>query len=183
MKNDIWSKNVGTIAIAFGLIALAIYMVMINITLAHIESITGLAPFDMRPTGYGTVDAVALLDALGKDGRDYYVTHQIPLDMIYPAMLAISLASAMFWFGQAAPHSYFVRAGIVISIGAALCDYCENLGIISMIWMWPTLPEFLVYAASIATIAKSVLTTLAVFFLLLVAFRWGRIRRPLKRFV
>ena len=61
----------GQQAVVFGIAAAGIYLVMINITLEHIQLLSGLRPFDMRPGGYSTEQAYALLDALGIDGRQY----------------------------------------------------------------------------------------------------------------
>jgi hypothetical protein len=137
---------------------------MITVTLAHIQSVSGQVPFDMRPLGYGPQDAVALLEGLGAEGRNYYLSHQILLDTAYPALLALTLVSVMRWFGKSIPSHRFVRMGIVLSVGAALCDYSENLCIVAMILSWPDLSASLVYVSSVATIAKSVLTTAAVMF-------------------
>jgi hypothetical protein len=43
------------------------------------------------PMGYDESYARHLLDRLGEQGRRYYLTRQIPLDAIYPALLAIWL--------------------------------------------------------------------------------------------
>ncbi|MEJ6477910.1 MAG: hypothetical protein QNL92_04435, partial [Octadecabacter sp.] len=157
-----------------GLIGTLIYLLMINVTLAQIESIAGQLPFDMRPFGYGPTDAISLLGALGVEGRVYYLTHQIPLDTLYPAMLALTLVAAICWFGQRMPNSKLVGLGIILSVGAALCDYAENLGIMAMILSWPDISIPLVYAASTATIFKSALTSLAVLLALLIGFNWAR---------
>jgi hypothetical protein len=174
MMNRVFSRRAGVSAVFFGLIGTLIYLLMINVTLAQIESIAGQLPFDMRPFGYGPTDAISLLGALGVDGRGYYLTHQIPLDTLYPAMLALTLIAAMCWFGQRIPNSKLVGLGIILSVGAALCDYAENLGIMAMILSWPDVSIPLVYAASTATIFKSALTSLAALLALLIGFNWAR---------
>ncbi|MEP3346214.1 MAG: hypothetical protein ABJN34_00420 [Litoreibacter sp.] len=68
------------------------------------------------------------------------------------------------------PAHRFVRLGIILSVGAALCDYVENLGITAMILSSPNLSASLVHASSIATIAKSGLTTIAVIVTILIGF-------------
>ena len=161
-------------AIIFGLAGVAIYALMINVTLAHIEALAGQAPFDMRPFGYGPQDAAQLLDALGEEGRTYYLTRQIPLDTIYPALLAMTLVSAICWFGMRLPNRKLVLAGIAFSVGAAFFDYAENLGVAVMILSWPDLSHALVYATSAASIAKSCLTTAAILTALFLGANWMR---------
>lgn len=175
MTNRIVPKHIGMIAVGSGMIATLIYLLMINVTLAHIEMVSGHVPFDMRPFGYGPTEATTLLEALGVEGRKYYLSHQITLDTLYPAMLALTLIATICWFGQRIPNTRLLRFGIVLSIGSALFDYVENLGIVAMIWSWPEVSVPLVYAVSTATILKSVSTTVAVLFLLLVGFIWTRL--------
>lgn len=170
------ARRFGMAAIAFFLAGASIYALMINVTLAHIETVSSHVPFDMRPFGYDPSEARALLDALGEDGRIYYLTRQIPLDTVYPALLAMALVSALRFFASHMPGSGLVRAGIALSVGAALFDYAENLGIVAMILRWPGVSDAVVHAASVASIAKSGLTTAAVATALLVAVGW--LHRP-----
>jgi hypothetical protein len=173
MIDKIWTRYAGRMAVCTGIIGAAIYLIMITVTLAHIEAVSGHVPFDMRPFGYNGQDASALLDQLGFAGRQYYLQRQIPLDTLYPALLALTLVFAMRWFGNRIASDRFVRVGIILSVGAALCDYVENLGIVAMIWSWPNLSDAMVYASSAATIGKSVLTTAAVICLMLIGVLWA----------
>jgi membrane-bound metal-dependent hydrolase YbcI (DUF457 family) len=128
----------------------------------------------MRPRGYSPQDAALLLESLGAEGRKYYLSHQIPLDMAYPALLALTLIATICWFGQRIPKNRLVRIGVFLSVGSALFDYAENLGIIAMIWSWPDVSALLVYAVSTTTIVKSALTTFAVLLTLCIGFVWVR---------
>ncbi|MEH6737369.1 MAG: hypothetical protein V7695_02335 [Sulfitobacter sp.] len=123
-------------------------MLMINVTLAHIEALSGQAPFDMRPLSCGPQQVAQLLDALREEGRRHYLSRLIPIDILYPALLSITLASEIIWFGSRLSNIKVVRTGIVFSVGAALFDYTENLGITAMILSWPNLSSSLVYAIS-----------------------------------
>ena len=149
-------------AVCFAVIGGVIYMLMVTVTLAQIEATSEQVPFDMRPFGYGPKDALLLLEGLGTEGRNYYLTHQIPLDTAYPALLALALISLMRWLGQSMSGHRLMRVGVILSIGAALCDYSENLGIVAMVLSWPDLSAPLVHASSVATVAKSILTTAAI---------------------
>lgn len=169
------SKHIGKVAVGSGLIGASIYLLMTNVTLAHIEAVSGHVPFDMRPFGYGSIEAATLLEALGVEGRAYYLSHQIALDTLYPFMLTLTLIATICWLGQHMPNRKLVRFGIAFSVGSALFDYIENLGIAAMIWSWPEISVPLVYATSSATILKSALTTLAVLLTLLVGFSWTRL--------
>ena len=174
MIDRIWTKHLGLATICFGGLGALIYGLMMTVTLAHIEAISGQVPFDMRPMGYNPQDAAALLEGLGVEGRRYYLSYQIPLDTVYPALLALTLITTICWFGQRIPKSRLVRIGVFLSIGSALFDYAENLGIIAMIWSWSDVSALLVYAVSTATILKSALTTVAVMLTLCIGFVWMR---------
>lgn len=171
------SEHYGKIAIGAALLATSVYFTMVSVTLANLEMISGQMPFDMRPFGYVPADAATLLDALGEDGRDYYLSFQIPLDTLYPALLALTLSSAICWFGRRLPNRWPVHLGVAFAVGSAVFDYIENLGIVAMIHGWPDVPGSLVHAASTATIAKSVVTTLAVMLVLATGVIWARLRK------
>lgn len=177
MTKRIFSRHAGTIAVGSGLIGASIYLLMINVTLAHIEAVSGHVPFDMRPFGYSSTEAARLLEALGVEGRAYYLSHQIALDTLYPATLALTLIATICWFGQRMTNRKLVRFGIALSVGSAVFDYIENLGIAAMIWNWPEVSVPLVYTTSTATILKSVSTTVAVLLALLVGFNWTRLSK------
>lgn len=185
MIERIWTKYAGRAAICTGIIGAAIYLIMITVTLAHIEAVSGHRPFDMRPVGYSPQDATALLEGLGVEGRQYYLQRQIPLDTLYPALLAATLILVMRWFGTRMANEKLVRVGIILSVGAALCDYAENLGVVALIRSWSHVSDALVYASSAASVSKSVLTTAAFMCLMLIGGLWAwrgepdRLSRPI----
>ena len=149
----------GKAAILFGLGAMTIYLVMVLGTLRYLTDLAMVPPFDLRPTGYSPADAAVLLNALGETGRQFYLTRQIPLDTLYPALLALTLISTLRWLAAKFGPTLITRIGVPLAILAATFDYLENLGIGLMLLVGaePTL----VQAASTATMLKSALTTAA----------------------
>lgn len=178
MKTTIPTKQYGRHAALFGLAAAGVYLLMIFGTLAHIETLSGLRPFDMRPGGYSAELANSLIDALGASGRWYYLTRQIPLDLVYPALMALTLISLFKWLSSLGVSQKLVRIGTWFSVAAAIADYLENAGICLMILSWPETSANTVMAASIASIVKSGLTTIAVLILLLGVGFWAFTRKP-----
>jgi hypothetical protein len=174
MIDRIWTRHLGLATICVGGLGALIYGLMVTVTLAHIETVSGQVPFDMRPMGYGPPDAATLLEGLGVEGRKYYLNYQVPLDTVYPALLALTLVATICWLDRRIPKGRLVRIGVALSVGSALFDYVENFGIIAMIWSWPNVSALLVYAISIATIVKSALTTFAVLLTLCIGFVWMR---------
>jgi len=152
----------GKAAILFGLGAMIIYLVMVLGTLRYLTDLAMVQPFDLRPAGYSQADAAVLLDALGEAGRQYYLTWQIPLDTLYPALLALTLISTLRWCAVRFGPTLMTRIGGPLAILAAAFDYLENLGIVFMLLAGAESHPTLIHAASIATILKSALTSVAI---------------------
>jgi hypothetical protein len=158
MKTD----HSGKAAILFGLCAMMIYLVMVLGTLRYLTDLAAMLPFDLRPTGYSRIDAVGLLKALGETGRRYYLTRQLPLDTLYPALLALTLVSTLRWRTFRFGSTRMTRIGGTLAILAAAFDYLENLGIGLMLLTGPEPAPALIQAASAASILKSASTTAAI---------------------
>jgi len=172
------NRNYGKRAAIFGIMAATVYAVMVLITLRNLQSISGVLPFDMRPTGYSYADAQLLLERLGATGRQYYLTRQLPLDIFYPPLLAYTLTSAFLWCGIVPASRGWIGFGIVLAWTAALADYCENIGIAALLLQWPDISTGLVTATSLASMVKAGTTMLAITVLLVVLARtvWRRAR-------
>ena len=122
--------------------------------------------FDMSPAGYSYAEAIELLKSLGPDGRNAYLTIQIPIDLVYPAMFGVSYALMITWIlKQGLPKHSRLHWLAFVPVFAGLFDYLENASIVAMLYAFPDVSENLVTIASSFTIAKSGLTTL--FFLVL----------------
>lgn len=52
----------------------------------------GLMPFDLRLFGYSYAKAQGAMAALSDQGRGLYLTVQLGLDSVYPALMAVTLA-------------------------------------------------------------------------------------------
>jgi len=117
--------------------------------------------FDMSPAGYSYAEAIELLKSLGLDGRNAYLTIQIPIDLVYPAMFAVSYALMITWIlKQGLPKHSRAYLLAFVPVLAGLFDYLENASIVVMLSGFPDVSESLVTSASSFTIAKSGLTTL-----------------------
>lgn len=158
------------IAAAFA-VGSIVYLAMILGPLARLEQIAGAKPFDLRPGGYSRDSALAFISALGQDGRDIYLWRQIPLDTVYPALFAMSVAGSLCWLSErlGKPFNRWLRAAAFTAVFAALADYLENAMIVMMLISDAGPSPAVTHLASAATISKSVLTTLAMAALLLAA--------------
>lgn len=180
MNNLLSYPQHGSRILLFWCAAMLVYSLMIFGSLADIERITGVKAFDMRPIGYSYTDALALISALGEEGRRAYLTLQIPLDMVYPALLAISSASSLYWLSQSfGSTARWYRAVAAIAYLAAIADYAENGLIVWMLKAGLGVPQALVSAASLTTVSKSILSTIvfATLLIALAAFATKRVRQ------
>ncbi|MCJ8309934.1 MAG: hypothetical protein HRU27_14500 [Rhizobiaceae bacterium] len=181
MNNLLAYPQHGSRILLFWCVAMLVYILMVFGSLADIEQIAGVRAFDMRPTGYSFDDALALISALGEEGRRVYLTVQIPLDTAYPALLAISSASSLYWLSQSfGSTARWYRAVAAVAYLAAIADYAENGLIVWMINVGLGVPQTLVSAASLATVSKSILSTV-VFATLLIALAEFAMRRIRQR--
>jgi len=140
-------------------------VVYLTILLYSIPKVVTSAPemklFDVSPSGYTTEYAISLLNAIGPEGRDLYLSLQLPLDFIYPGLFIISYSLLFAWFLK---KNYGLESKVFyvlyIPILAGLFDYAENVLIIMMLKAYPNLGSGVVAAASLATIIKSILTSI-----------------------
>jgi hypothetical protein len=161
-----------------------LWAVMFFGPLPHLERLaSGLTPFDIRPKGYSYAEARAFLEAIGSQGRRYYVSPELVIDTVYPPLYAVSRGLALWWLTMPGrvredPVPLKVRyALIAIPILMASLDLFENGCIAVMLWTRPDLSHGLVEVSSLATQVKiiaGVLTevlmgVLAVIWLM----RWG----------
>jgi hypothetical protein len=142
--------------------ASAIYLTMLLVTLPALSAMAGgLAVFDMKPGGYGLAYTEGLLAQLGYEGRNYYLTRQLPLDLFYPGLLALWMV-ALWTFMARKIGLNVIWAGKVWILPAfmALFDYVENAAVGYLLLSYPRVDAFVVQLASSFTISKSILATI-----------------------
>ncbi|MDV7142670.1 hypothetical protein R3X27_08245 [Tropicimonas sp. TH_r6] len=138
-------------------LTLAVYAVMLGWTLPAISrAADGLAPFDMRPGGYGPEEARAFLSALSDEGRALYAGPQRWLDIFYPPLLALSLAGAIWQLYRGRIWRALFLAAILGGMGA---DWLENIRVAGLLNGVPEDAD--IVAASRASVMKSSLTSVA----------------------
>ena len=147
---------------------IGLYLVMLLWSLPKIAAEAGgLTPFDMRPGGYSLAEARAFLAALSPEGTAFYLGVQHRLDMVYPALLALSLAIGLTWAWKGAPRAV-LGLMVILTVAGAGFDYLENMWVGRMLAAGPEqVSPDIVAAASLRSMLKAGLTT-AAFSLLLI---------------
>jgi hypothetical protein len=156
-----------------------IYVFMLTVTIPKVMSFAnGMKLLDMMPSGYTPEYVNSLLDRLGEMGRHAYLYNQLPVDMIYPGMVAISYCLVIAYFlngiGKLESNLFYL---CILPIFSGLFDYCENLGIINILKSYPENSVFLSQATSTFSVLKSISST-AFFVVLIVVlgvFGWRKI--------
>lgn len=160
MFRGISSHISGRLVLALFTAANAVYMVMLTYSIPKLMAYTnGLPLFDMSPFGYSYQDAIALLSALGEEGRNVYASLQLALDLFYPLLFALCYSALLLWLvglGKFANRLWSYLANVPILV--CLFDYAENVSIWFMLAGYPELSENLVAVSSAFTLIKSVLT-------------------------
>jgi hypothetical protein len=136
-----------------------------------IPAVTAFAPdfplFDLLPMGYSFNYANELLSSLDIEGRNLYLSMQLPLDFFYPGLFIITYSLLLVWlFRKIGYENYKMYYFIMIPFLAGIFDYIENIFIIIMINSFPDLSINVVKLANISTIFKSIFTS--IFFILLI---------------
>lgn len=139
-----------------------VYVFMLMVTIPKTMGFSnGMKLLDMLPTGYNQKYVNELFRTLGENGRDIYLTNQIPLDMIYPLLFGLTYSLLLAYFLKKlnklkSPFTYLCLLPII----AGIADYLENFGIIAMLRSYPTLNPTIAKLTNIFTLIKSGSTTL-----------------------
>jgi hypothetical protein len=146
----------------------AVYVFMLTVTIPKTMGFSnGMRLLDMMPTGYDLNYVSELFNSLGEIGRGIYLTHQIPVDMIYPLLFGLTYCLLLAYFLKKlnklnVPYTYLCLLPLI----AGIADYLENFGIITMLNVYPELPEITVKISSSFSIIKSISTS--IFFIALI---------------
>ena len=143
-----------------------LFMLMVTIPKTMVFS-NGMKLLDMLPTGYNQNYVNELFSTLGENGREIYLTNQIPVDMIYPLLFGLTYTLLLAYFLKKlnklkSPYTYLCLLPII----AGIADYLENIGIITMLNSYPNLTEITVNATNTFSVIKS--TSTSIFFIALI---------------
>lgn len=152
----------------FFLTATAIYVFMLTTTIPQLMQYSGgLKIPDMIPTGYNHNTINTLMNALGKDGRHYYLFHQMPADLIYPATFAIAYCLLFAYILKVLHKTESVLfCFCYLPLIAGFSDYCENFAVIAILNSFPHNSPQLSWVANLFSVTKSMCT--ATYFIALI---------------
>ncbi|EPJ53481.1 MAG: hypothetical protein OFPI_10520 [Osedax symbiont Rs2] len=160
--------STGKLVLVLFLLTMTVYSTMLFYSIPAVTEFSQEFPiFDLSPSGYSFNYANELLHALGEEGRNLYLTTQLPLDFIYPGLFSITYTLMLFWlFGKTCNRNSKIYYFSFVPFLAGIFDYAENIFIIKMLNSFPELQVTTVKIASFFTLLKSSFTMF--FFILLV---------------
>lgn len=154
------------------LIAALAFMVMMNIGATAFFQFThgvgvldtggGANLLDNRTSGYSPESAYNMISAYGSQGIRYYLLFTVA-DTFFPPTLAFSLLLAIVYFYRPFFRLYpLTRWLTALPVVYLLSDYLENLGIVSMLFGFPTrMPDMARFANFMFT-SKNISSNLTV---------------------
>lgn len=139
---------------------LGVYITMLTFSVPKVlQHSGGMTILDVMPTGYSSEYVRKLFETLGEAGRNVYLFQQIPLDMIYPGLFAITFSLLLaLLFERVLSTKSKIQKLIILPFLAGIFDYLENLGIIVMLNMHPNFPSWVANATNVFSIIKSLIT-------------------------
>ncbi len=112
---------------------LAVYLAMVVWTLPAISAgAGGLAPFDLRPTGYTFDEAKAFLAALSPEAGALYRDVQHRLDLVFPGLLATTVYFAIAALLPKRLGRWRFLLPLPVALAAAF-DWAENAAVSRML--------------------------------------------------
>jgi len=153
---------------------LSVYAVMVLWSLPKISAAAGgIMPFDMRPGGYSFAEAQSFLATLDPEATAFYLSTQLRLDLLYPALLMLTLVFGGYRLGLAGWRRGLAHFIAAFAVAGAAFDYLENAAIAGMLNAGATgvLPQE-VALASQWTMLKSGATSVAGIGLLVLLAVW-----------
>lgn len=138
-----------------------VYAFMLLVTIPKLMKFTGgMKILDMLPAGYNAQYVNSLLNALGEQGRRFYLYNQIPADMIYPFLFGISycllLAYIINKLGKLNSNYFYL---CLLPLLGGLFDYFENIGVITILNNYPHNGDLLSQVTNIFSILKSLFSS------------------------
>ena len=123
--------------------------------LAKIETASGgTGPIDLQ-LFYTPEKVYAMVASYGEAGRANYRAFELTGDILYPIVYTLFFALLLTWLFQRgfAPDSQMQSLN-VIPLGGWLFDLLENLGIVTMLSIYPAAPATLAWITAVFTLVK-----------------------------
>jgi hypothetical protein len=104
---------------------------------------------------YTPAQAYEMMDKYGEAGRAIYLKIELTADIIYPIVYTLFFGLLISWLFQRAfrPDSRMQKLN-VMPVGAWFFDLLENMGVVSMLGMYPAKPAILAWLTMLVGLIK-----------------------------
>jgi len=114
----------------------------------------GTGPIDLQ-LFYTPEKVYSMVESYGEAGRASYRAFELTGDIIYPIVYTLFFSLFITWlFQRGFPSNSKMQALNVIPLGGWLFDLLENLGIVTMLSVFPSTPDALAWVTATATLIK-----------------------------
>ncbi|TIT75933.1 MAG: hypothetical protein E5W56_15400 [Mesorhizobium sp.] len=160
------SRHVAALSVA----SAAIFIAMTALEFFYFRRLSGGLPsLDMRVTGFTPDEGMAWLTALGRRGGEIIIVwHFLTFDLLFPALLSLTLVSLIVAFGRrlsnfrAMPAQLQALAALVLVLPYTIADYAQNFAVARLLSDFQSAnPDSLSFASSL-TVTKFALLAIPV---------------------
>ncbi|WP_245468378.1 MULTISPECIES: hypothetical protein [unclassified Mesorhizobium] len=157
-------------AAALSVASAAIFIAMTALEFFYFRRLSGGLPsLDMRVTGFTPDEGMAWLTALGRRGGEIIIVwHFLTFDLLFPALLSLTLVSLIVAFGRrlgnfrAMPAQLQALAALVLVLPYTIADYAQNFAVARLLSDFQSAnPDSLSFASSL-TVTKFALLAIPV---------------------
>lgn len=152
-KFHAWTK--GWLVLVLLALDMFFMMIVMPLTGALMKSGTGLEqPLDLM--FFATPDKMfAMIEIYGEFGRPFYRNVELTVDIIYPIIYMFAFGLLISWLFQRGFKSDSKMQKLnLMPVGMWFFDLLENLGIVTMLTMWPSQPVAMAWLTMIFTTVK-----------------------------
>lgn len=152
-KFHAWTK--GWLVLILLALDMFFMIVVMPVTGALTKSGTGLEqPLDL--TFLATPDKMfAMIEIYGEFGRPFYRNVELTVDILYPIIYTFAFGLTISWlFQRGFARDSKMQMLNTMPIGAWLFDLLENVGIVTMLTMWPSQPVAVAWLTMVFTTVK-----------------------------
>ncbi|CDX57798.1 conserved membrane hypothetical protein [Mesorhizobium plurifarium] len=158
-------------AAALSIASIALFLAMTALEFLYFQRLSGgLFSLDMRVAGFTPDEGMAWLTALGRRGGEIIIVwHYLTFDLLFPALLSLTLVSLILAFGRrlstfrAMPAQVQALFALVLVLPYTAADYAQNLALARLLSDFQLAnPDSLAFASSL-TVTKFALLAIPVF--------------------
>ncbi|PBC09367.1 hypothetical protein [Mesorhizobium sp. WSM3859] len=158
-------------AAALSIASIALFLAMTALEFLYFQRLSGgLASLDIRVAGFTPDEGMAWLTALGQRGGEIIIVwHYLTFDLLFPALLSLTLVSLILVFGRRLSTFRAMSAqlqalfALVLVLPYAVADYAQNFAVARLLSDFQSAnPDSLAFA-SLLTVTKFALLAIPVF--------------------